>query len=138
MRHSWLMKFGDLCLNQLVSTLHIALRKRLARPPCDWPTVHRTYECLKPPRYTCGRVFKLAITYKWLQTYLQYKWFGQPLFLYTEIQAVVHTRWRVSTRCDLTCQHRRPDRVRNTTNATYIRRQHRSPKKLDGRLILHF
>ena len=53
-----------------IGTRHIALRKRLAGPPCDWSTVHRTYEWLKTPRYTYGQLFKLAITYKWLQVYI--------------------------------------------------------------------
>ena len=50
-------------------------------------------------------------------------------FLVTEIRPVVHTKWRVSTWCDLTCQHKHPNRLRNTANAACIRRQHRSPKK---------
>ena len=53
-----------------IGILHIAeLRKRLAAPARDWPTVHRTYEWLKTPRYTYGRLIKLGITYKWLQEY---------------------------------------------------------------------
>ena len=29
--------------------------------------MHRTYEWLKTPRYTYGRLFELALTYKWLR-----------------------------------------------------------------------
>ena len=124
-------------------TRRIALRKRIAGPPCDWPTAHHTYEWLNSYvpgiRYTCGLLFKLAITCKRLQV-CTYKWLGRPLFWSLKCWqlCVVHTRWPVSTRCNLTCQHRRPNGLRNTTTAACIRRQHRSPKKLDGRPILNF
>ena len=45
-------------------------------------------------------------------------------FLVTEIPAVVHTRWRDCQPGDLTCQHKRPNGLRNTTNAACIRRQY--------------
>ena len=53
-------------------------------------------------------------------------------FLVNETRAVVHTTWRVSTRCNLTCQYKRLNRLRNTTDAACMRRQERSPQTLDG------
>ena len=38
-----------------------------------------------------------------------------------EIRAVVHTRWRTCQPGDLACQHKRPNRLRTTTNAACIR-----------------
>ena len=65
-------------------------------------------------------------------------------FLVTEIQTVVHTRWRDCQPDYLTCQHKRPDRRMkhcgrslHPANAACIRRQYRSPKTLDGRPILN-
>ena len=53
-------------------------------------------------------------------------------FLVTEIPTVVHNKWRASTRCDLTCQYERQGRLRNTTSAASILRQHKSRRKPDG------
>ena len=89
-------------------------------PPRDWPTVHRTYERLEASRYTYGRLFKFAITYKWLHFYVCMT--RSTSFLVTKIRAVVHTRWRDCQPDDITCQHKRPKRLRNTTNAACIQR----------------
>ena len=62
---------------------------------------------------------------------------AQSTFLVTEIRAVVHSRWRDCQPGDLTCQHKRPNRLRTTTNEPFMRKQHKSPKKLDGRPILN-
>ena len=66
-------------LGPLIRTLHIVLRKSLAAPPREWPTVYRTYEWLEIPRYT-----PMAGYSSWPSPIngfkCTYKWLGQPLF----------------------------------------------------------
>ena len=115
--------------------------KTCCPPPRDWPTVHRTYERLETSRYTYWRLFKFAITYKWLHFYLCIT--RSTSFLVTKIRAVVHTRWRDCQPGDITCQHKTTEKTTKhyerslyPANAACIRILHRSPKKLDRRPIL--
>ena len=67
-----------------------------------------------------------------------YKWLGQPLFWSLKYGQLCTPDSGTVNQVTFTYQHKRPNRLRNTTNAACIRRQHRSPKKLDGRPILNF
>ena len=49
------------------------------------------------------------------------------LFLVTKMRAVVHIRWRDCRPGDLTCQHKRPNRLRNTAKSAFIRRMQLAP-----------